>query len=207
MEGVRFRAALAGDAQACAPLVHASGADSFDYVFADARRNAVPFLAYALARPGGEFGYAIHVVGELDGRVVACGAGWPNGGVRFAVATAWPAIGFFGLRAAGAAYRRGMEAETVMPGPARGAYYVGHLGVDAALRGRGLGSALVAYLLSPARVAGCGVAVLDVSAENPRAEALYARLGFVVTSTCQSIFANAFGRVPAQRRMERELAI
>ena len=154
MEGVRFRAALAEDAQACAPLVHSSGPDSFDYIFADARRNAVPFLAYAPVRPRVEFGYAAHVVGELDGRVAACGAGWANGGARFAVATAataWPAIGFFGPRAAGAACRRGMEAETVMPGPARGAYDVRHLGVDAALRGRGLGSALVAYLLDPAR--------------------------------------------------------
>jgi ribosomal protein S18 acetylase RimI-like enzyme len=205
MDGVRFRVSRAADAQASAPLVHASGPESFDYVFASAAGTAIPFLAYALSRPGGEFGYATHVVGELDGRIVACGAGWAHGGARFALATAWPAIRFVSVRAAPATYRRGMQAETIMPPPAPGEYYVGHLGVDASLRGRGIGQALTAFLLAPARVAGCRVAVLDVSAENPRAQALYTRLGFVVTRTRASAFANAFGRVPSHHRMEREL--
>lgn len=205
MEGVRFRASEAEDAQASAPLVHASGPESFDYVFADARGSAVPFLAYALARNGGEFGYGIHVVAELHGRVVACGAGWTHGGARFSLATAWPAVSYMGLRGTPGAYRRGMQAETVMPPPAPGEYYVGHLGVDPALRGRGVGEAMVAYLLDPARVAGCRVAVLDVSAENPRAQALYGRLGFTVVATRPSALANAYGRVPAHLRMEREL--
>ena len=205
MEDLRFRISRAEDAQASAPLVHASGPESFDYVFTTARGTATAFLAYALARPGGEFGYGTHVVAELDGRVVACGAGWTHGGARFALATAMPAAAWLGVRATPGAYRRGMQAETVMPPPAPGEYYVGHLGVDPALRGRGIGEALVDYLLDPARVAGCRVAVLDVSAENPRAQALYTRLGFTVTATRNSAFANAYGRVPAHRRMEREL--
>jgi ribosomal protein S18 acetylase RimI-like enzyme len=205
MEDVRFRVSRAEDAHSSAPLVLASGPESFDYVFANARGDATAFLAYALARPGGEFGYGTHVVAERDGRVVACGAGWAHGGARFALATAWPAVAWLGLRAMPGAYRRGMQAEAIMPPPAPGEYYVGHLGVDPALRGRGIGAALVDYLLDPARVAGCRVAVLDVSAENPRAQALYVRLGFTVTKTRESALANAYGRVPAHHRMEREL--
>ena len=183
MEDVRFRVSRAGDAAASAPLVHASGPESFDYVFATAQANAVAFLTHALAQRLGEFGYATHVVGELDGRIVASGAGWAGGGVAFALATAWQVVGYVGLAAIRSAYRRGMQAEKVMPPPARAEYYVGHLGVDPALRGRGIGEALIAYLLAPSRVAGCREAVLDVSVENPRAEALYTRLGFAVTVT------------------------
>ena len=106
MEGVRFRVSRAEDAQASAPLVHASGPESFDYVFASARGSAVPFLTYTLGRSGGEFGYGTHVVAELYGRVVACGAGWTHGGARFALATAWPAVSYLGLREIPGAYRR-----------------------------------------------------------------------------------------------------
>ena len=201
MEAVRFRDSRAEDARASAPLVYASGPESCDYVFT----GALAFLTQALARRGGEFGYGTRVVAELDGRVVASGAGWPQGGVRFAAETAISAVAHAGWRAVPGIYRRGMQAERIMPPPAPGEYYVGHLGVDPALRGRGIGEALVAHLLAPARCAGCRVAVLDVSAENPRAQALYTRLGFAVTATRESRFANAHGRIPTHHRMERLL--
>src|SRR5579871_4372058 len=76
---VRFRPSRAEDAALSTPLVHSSGPSSFDYVFNTPTRDAQSFLCYALTLPDGEFGYATHVVGTLDGRVVACGAGWPGG--------------------------------------------------------------------------------------------------------------------------------
>ena len=203
---VRFRPFQAKDAAESAPLVHASGPQSFDYVFTTASTTALAFLRHSLARAEGEFGYGTHVVGEVDGRIAACGAGWRGGaGWRFWLTTARPVIGYMGLRATPAAYRHGMQAESVMPGPERGEYYVGHLGVDNDLREQGIGEAMVAYLLTPDRVGGCRVAVLDVSAENPRAQALYERLGFRVTQTRDSLYAHAYGRIPPHRRMEKVL--
>jgi ribosomal protein S18 acetylase RimI-like enzyme len=101
--------------------------------------------------------------------------------------------------------RRGLRAEAVMPGPRRGEYYIGHLGVAPALRGCGIGAALLRHLLEAGLATGAARAVLDVSVENPRAEALYAKLGFRVAATRPSDVASAFGRVPGHRRMVREL--
>jgi ribosomal protein S18 acetylase RimI-like enzyme len=202
---VRFRPSRPEDAAASAPLVHSSGPSSFDYVFTTATRDAHSFLRYALALPEGEFGCATHMVGTMDGRAVACGAGWRGGGgFRFLRATAMPFIRYMGL-ATLSAYRRGMQAEAIMPGPTPAEFYVGHLGVDPAFRGRGIGEALIAHLLTLGRQAGAHTAVLDVSVENPRAQALYERMGFRVTGTRQSSYANAFGRIPGHHRMDRAI--
>ena len=45
-------------------------------------------------------------------------------------------------------------------------------------------------------------AALDVSVENPRAQALYERLDFEVTEECMSKLENSTARVPDHRRME-----
>ena len=203
--GVVFRRAGAGDAEASAPLVHASGPDSFDYVFGGRRGGAQAYLRYALARPRGDFGFATHVVGERDGRVVAAGAGWCDGGIAMARATGLSLLAYFGPFRFAGVVRRGLRAEAVMPGPHQGEYYIGHLGIDPALRGCGIGGALLRYLLEAGQAAGAARAVLDVSVENPRAEALYTRVGFRVVKTRESDLANVFGRVPGHRRMVREL--
>ena len=202
---VRFRPSKPADAAESVPLVYSSGASSFDYVFTTGTRDAKSFLRTALSLPEGEFGCATHVVGTLDGRIVACGAGWSGGGgLRFARATVVPIIRYMGLATAGA-YRRGMHAVAVMPDPKPAEFYIGHLGVDPSLRGRGIGEGLISYLLSLGRDADARTAVLDVSVENPRAQALYERLGFRVTATRPSSYANASGRIPGHRRMEKPL--
>ncbi len=52
------------------------------------------------------------------------------------------------------------------------------IGVDAAARGRGLGRALMAALLAEARRRGVPRMLLEVRADNPVAQSLYASLGF-----------------------------
>jgi ribosomal-protein-alanine acetyltransferase len=52
------------------------------------------------------------------------------------------------------------------------------IGVDEAARGRGLGRALMDHLLGEARRRGIPRMLLEVRADNPVAQALYASLGF-----------------------------
>jgi RimJ/RimL family protein N-acetyltransferase len=47
--------------------------------------------------------------------------------------------------------------------------------------------------------------VLDVSAENPRAQQISERLGFEVTKACVSRLENRFGHVVDHYRMERKI--
>jgi len=204
MAGLTFRRAAARDVDAAVPLIHSSGPDAFEYVFAvSGVGDAQGFLRRAFVDGAGEFGWRNHVVGELDGVVVAAGAGyggaskWP-----FTLAAARQILGHYGWRHAAGVIGRGLRVESVIPPPAGAMYYLGHLGVSPALRGQGLGSALVEYLLAARPAGRAGPVILDVAATNPQAQRLYQRLGFVVVSERDSALANAHGRVPAHRRMQ-----
>lgn len=200
---VRFRAATPDDAEAAVPLIHSSGPAAFEYVFALPRRgDAQAFLRHAFADGEGEFGWRNHCVGELDGRVVAAGAGFGGESAwSFARAAGRQILRHYGLRAPGV-LARGLRVERVIQPPARGMHYLAHLGVAPGLRGRGIGRALVAHLLEQGRARGKRWMALDVATTNAPAQALYERLGFVVTGERASTLANARGVVPAHRRME-----
>lgn len=200
---LRFRAATACDAGAAVPLIHSSGPAAFDYVFAlPGRGDAQAFLRRAFADGAGEFGWRNHVVGELDGAVVAVGAVWSgDAALAFTLAAARQILGHYGLRHAPGVIARGLRVERLIPPPARDMAYLAHLGVAPALRGQGIGRALVHELAG--RGAGYARLALDVAFDNPRAQALYQRLGFVVHAERASRLADARGAVPGQRRMLR----
>ena len=199
-----FRPATAEDATATVPLIHSSGPAAFDYVFAvPGRSDAQAFLRRAFVDGAGEFGWRNHVVGVLDGVVVAVGAGyggatkWP-----FTLAAARQILGHYGWRHAAGVIARGLRVEAVIPPPSGDMHYLAHLAVDPVWRGQGFGSALVGHLLAAATV-GSQQVVLDVATSNPSAQRLYERLGFVVTGERASSLSNVQGQVPGHRRMRR----
>ena len=204
---VQFRQAAAEDALQAVPLIHSSGPGAFDYVFAvPGHGDAQAFLRQAFVDGAGEFGWRNHVVGELDGAVVAVGAGfggdtkWP-----FTLAAARQILGHYGWRHAGGVIVRGLRVETVIPPPTGAMHYLAHLAVTPTLRGHGIGQALIHHLLAQARELGRQQIVLDVASSNPAAERLYARLGFEVSGERASRLVNAQGRVPDHRRMQCRL--
>lgn len=196
-----IRAACAADADRAVPLIYSSGPAAFDYVFADVRGDARGFLRAAFVDGAGEFGWRNHVVGEVDGRVVAIGSGFAAADTRgFTLAAVRQIVRHFGARATGPILR-GLRTERLIRPPVRGEFYIGHVGVVPALRGQGIGAALMAWLRTEAQRRGLPWLVLDVAADNPRAEALYARLGFQRRGTRAAHLRNAFGAVPTQHRM------
>ena len=207
-EEVRFRAATPADTEAAVPLIHDSGPAAFAYVFSvPGRGDAVEFLRRAFLDGAGEFGWRNHCVGELDGRVVAVGAGYAGeSALGFTLAAARQILVHYGAWRAPGVVARGLRVERVIRPPERGMHYLAHLGVAPELRGRDIGRALVAHLIEQGRAQGRRRMALDVATSNPRAQALYAELGFAVTEERASALANAQGAVPAHRRMERWLA-
>lgn len=204
---LQFRQATPDDVWQAVPLIHSSGPAAFDYVFAvPDHGDAQSFLRQAFVDGAGEFGSRNHVVGELDGTVVAVGAGfggdtkWP-----FTLAAARQILGHYGWRHAVGVITRGLRVEAVIPPPTGAMHYLAHLAVAPAWRGQGIGKALIGHLLAQASALGRQQVVLDVAASNPAAERLYARLGFEVTGERSSRLANARGRVPDHRRMQRLL--
>lgn len=205
---LQFRQATLGDVLPVVPLIHSSGPAAFDYVFAvPGHGDAQAFLRQAFIDGAGEFGWRNHVVGELDGAVVAVGAGF-GGDTKwsFTLAAARQILGHYGWRHASGTIVRGLRVEAVIPPPAGAMHYLAHLAVAPAWQGQGIGQALIGHLLAQARVLGRQQIVLDVATSNPAAERLYARLGFNVTGERSSRLANAQGRVPDHRRMQRLLA-
>ena len=201
---VTFRAATAADAAAAVPLIYSSGPAAFDYVFTvPGKTSAVEFLQRAFVDGAGEFGHRIHVVGIANDVPVAIGAAWSGASnLAFTLAATRQILGCYGLLAGPGVMARGLRVEGVIPPPPRSCCYVAHLGVLPELRGRGIGEALIGHLLADGKSRGWSFAALDVASTNPRAQALYERLGFVVTRERMSRLARAGSQVPSHRRME-----
>lgn len=204
---LQFRQATPDDVLPAVPLIHSSGPAAFDYVFAiPGHGDAQAFLRRAFVDGAGEFGWRNHVVGELDGVVVAVGAGfggdtkWP-----FTLAAARQILGHYRWHHATGTIIRGLRVEAVIPPPAGTMHYLAHLAVAPAWQGKGIGQALIGHLLAQARALGRRQIVLDVATSNPLAERLYARLGFEMIGERPPRLANAQGRVPDHRRMQRLL--
>ena len=197
-----FRRARPDDVDAAVPLIYSSGPDAFDYAFARPGRNsAEDFLRYAFVQGDGQFGWRQHWVGEQDGQVVAAGTVFGGeANLGYMLAATRQILGYFGLGSVGV-IRRGLQLERIICPPPRKTLYLAHLGITPTLRGEGLGSQLIDHFLQIGRRSGLPVAALDVSAANPRAQALYERLGFTVQVERTSNLPSVAG----SRYMQRQL--
>jgi ribosomal protein S18 acetylase RimI-like enzyme len=204
---MQIRPAGPEDADAAVPLIYSSGPAAFDYVFhVPGRATARDFLRRAFVDGAGEFGFRNHVVGISGDEVIAAGAAWSGrSNLRFAVAAARQIFVVYGLAAGAGVVSRGLQVESIIQPPRRDCCYVAHLGVRAELRGRGHGESLVRHLLAWGRRQGLTHAALDVAVTNPRAQALYERMGFKVTRELASRLSNAQATVADHRRMDLRL--
>ncbi len=200
---VVFRAATAADADAVVPLVYSSGPAAFDYVFGQGQqRRAEAFLYYAFAHESGEFSYRTHHVALRGSAVVAAGAIFDGRQtVSFTLAAARQIVGFYGLPGALGVITRGLRTESVIRPPRAREQYLCHLGVAPELRGAGIGSELIRHLLAQSRTSLHDYVALDVSVNNPRAHALYKKLGFEAIALRRSTLSNASGAVADHWRM------
>ena len=121
----------------------------------------------------------------------------------FTIRSAWQILKCYGLLSGLGVMVRGLRVEQVVQPPKGDLHYIAHLGVAEMWRSQGIGSQLVAYLLAQGRAVGRETAALDVAVTNPRAQALYKRLGFVVMGERESNLSNKFGVVVNHKRMER----
>ncbi len=193
---LHFRPARPDDVDLAVPLIYSSGPAAFDYVFP----RAEDFLRTVFVSPHGQFSHRQHWVGELDGRVVVTGTVVnAENNLSNMLAATWQILRVYGPLTAVAVMRRGLQMEHLIKPPQKGLNYLAHLGVQPGLTGQGIGTQLIDYLLKLGNARGRPKAALDVSAENPLAQALYERLGFQVVA--QRI--SSLRGVPDHRYMER----
>ncbi|WP_341319313.1 GNAT family N-acetyltransferase [Paraburkholderia sp. IMGN_8] len=180
---LRFRAAQARDAQACAPLMFASGVREFGFFLGDSAATCIEFLQFAFTSKHGRFSYRRHRVAvTADGTVVAVLAVHDG-------RTTWfddphvvlMLLLFFGVRRTVGMLLRGLVLESELPAPKSSQTLIAHCATHERMRGTGVFTALFMDAMR------AGLAhedrdrqiVLDVLVSNTRAYELYRRLGFV----------------------------
>lgn len=197
------RPARPEDADAVVPLIYSSGPDAFNYVFCAPHINAQDFLRAAFVGGDTQFGWRNHSVLELDGQVVGVGAAWgASQTLRFSLQAVRRFFGIYGWRHVWGVLIRGLRTESVIRPPRRQCWYIAHLGIATEYRGQGLGHSLLTWLAERGRTR-YPVLALDVAMTNPRAQALYEKIGFKVCAQRPSTLSNAQGFVPGANYMER----
>ncbi len=198
---LEFRPAAPEDVHAAVPLIYSSGPAAFEFIFSPKPKQALDFLHYTFTDGNGEFGYKYHVVGEVDGKVIAVGTAFDGEStLKYFLAMGRQIVSFYGL-AAFSVIPRGLQVESIIQPPKGRLHYIAHLGVDPSMQGKGIGSKLVGHLMEQGRKAGKTQTALDVSVLNPRAQALYERLGFKQTGHRESTLVG----VPSHNRLEQAL--
>lgn len=198
------REARPEDVEAAVPLIHSAGPDAFNYVFSvPAGPSTADFLRAAFLSGDGQFGWRNHAVAEHEGEVVGIAAAWgADNTLRFSLAALRQLVHVYGWVRAWSVAVRGLRTEAVIRPPRPGCLYIADLGVAPTCRGQGIGRALIDWLGERGRRRYPTLA-LDVAVNNPRAQALYERLGFRLVAERPSRLSNAQGFVPASRYMER----
>jgi ribosomal protein S18 acetylase RimI-like enzyme len=203
---IEIRPSRPEDAVAVAPYIYSSGPYSFNCVFASDETVVLPFICDAFSNGVGELQYGNHVTVTKEGAVVGCGAALaPNPSIGQTIGVLRHFLGSFGTIRGIGIVRRGLAFEKIVQPPKGDLWILAHLGVDEQLRGQRIGAQLIHHLIDSVRQRGGQRVGLDVAVINPKAEALYKRLGFQVTDERKSNLSNEFGTVPDFHRMEMSL--
>jgi ribosomal protein S18 acetylase RimI-like enzyme len=202
MAEVEFKKACEQDARILAPLLYDSGPEAFDYVFTVGKKTALDFLNYALQKKGGEFGYGCHTCVWNDHQIVGVGARFSSkNNLSFLWNNAKRILFFYSLPVALGVIIRGLRVERVLVPPGKNVYYIAHLDIAENKRGQGIGFDLITHFIQQAPRQPLPFIELDVAETNPRAQALYQSMGFVVQHKRNSQLQRKSFRVPAYYRM------
>ena len=182
MAQITFRPCTPDDLEQAVPLIYSAGPVAFDIAFNDTHvTQSKAFLQAAFVRSGGEFSYDQHLAIIRDDKLVGLG------GIKtakqtpsFTLQAALSIFSFYSLTSAVRTIIRGLKVESILKPPKKHIAMIHNLAVTSDFRGEGLGTQLIAQLERKMKEDGYKVAALDVDGDNPRAKALYQKLGYQV---------------------------
>ena len=180
--GLTFTPATRDDATFVTPLIYDIGRRDLDRLFTGLAAGLSPtdVVESFYRAPGGMFSWRnteVALVGGIPaGFITAYRTASTNG------SSAWlaRAAGQLGVHALLLLAWRGAVVARAMQRHLPGSWYVAFVGVDPLQQSLGIGSSLLGRSIQTARASGCSYVELDVNVDNPRAQALYERLGFHV---------------------------
>lgn len=203
---IEFSAAPPDAADIAAPLIYSSGIEMFDYMFDRGGRTALEYLKMAYADGAGFFGHRNHVVAHEKAEILGIGAFYSgNEYQRLSLGSTWQVVRYYPVKEHFGMLRDFLHVGRWMKAPPRRMDYVANLGVSEAARGRGVGTALLEYQKQRAIEKGRSLYALDVADNNPRAQALYERLGFQFKGECEFTGPDRGIHIPNSRRLVMSL--
>jgi ribosomal protein S18 acetylase RimI-like enzyme len=179
---MEIRQANKNDRGSIAEMIYSSGPDIYDFIYKTNNKTALNYINYEFKSGRGFAGYNNVTVAVKDGEVVATGCFY-DGNVynRLAAGSAFNMLIFYGLFSFIPVLKRSLHSMSVMKQPHKNELYLSNFGVNEKLRGQGVGSAVLKNKINEAKQKGYKKFILDVSVNNPKAEALYKRMGMSIT--------------------------
>jgi ribosomal protein S18 acetylase RimI-like enzyme len=176
-----IRPATPEDTEEAVPLIYSSGPAMFDFAFTDEKNAAQDFLRWSFRRGKSLFGYGIHRLAVLNGRVVGCyGSYTTQQAQRLGHKVIPEILRHYGVIAGVRTLWRGFKVEQSLPPPLEGRLYICHVGVSEEHRRQGIGAVLIQDAMEQSRQSTPLVPALDVATGNSIARHLYERMGFVI---------------------------
>lgn len=210
MANISFRYCTPEDIEQAVPLIYSAGPLAFDIAFNDAHAGqAKAFLSAAFVKAGGEFSYDQHLAITRDGQLVGIGGiKTARQTAKFTINAAISIFSFYSFISAIRTIVRGLKIESILQPPKKRVAMIHNLAVTPHFRGEGLGTQLIEQLEQTMKTKGYEIAALDVDGDNPKAKALYEKLGYKVIGERSGLIKGKFTK-PIEMRsfyMEKKLA-
>lgn len=199
---INYRKCLSSDVEEAIPLIYASGPDAFNFVFKNDKLDALGFLRFTFVSPGGEFSFDNHFAMIKNNVIIGIGSTFDYKAAKnFSLYDGFKIIKYYGWTAP-SVLKRGLKIEQIIRHPKQREVIIAHIAISETERSKGYGQQLVEFLMNKSKGTDT-VFALDVSEENPRAKALYSRMGFTEKEYLKSNLKSKFGYVPNHYRMEK----
>lgn len=204
--GISIRHAKAEDAGVASALLYSAGPEIYDYIFSDAVQSAQDFIATEFRSGMGLCGFRAVLVAEQEGCIlgVACFFDGTEHG-RLQHGSLQNILSTYGPWRCWSVLVRAQQAAPVISRPGPKECCLRNFAVVTERRGQGIGTALLQHGIAEAKARGLGRLILDVAETNPRARALYARLGFTAEKNARCCNPRAAARIPGSTRMVLDL--
>ena len=203
---IRIRQAEADDAGAASALLYSAGPEIYDYIFSDAVQTAQDFIAEEFRSGVGLSGHRAVLV-AVQGSMIVGVACFFDGAehARLRRGSLRNILFSYGPWRCWAVLARAQHAAPVISRPGSDEFCLRNFAVTAERRGQGIGNALLRHGIAEAKARGLGRLILDVAETNPRARALYARLGFKPEQSMRCRNPRAAAHIPGSTRMVVDL--
>lgn len=180
--GLTFRRATPDDAPFAAPLLYDIARRDADGLFTGLAAGLSPLdIVEKFYRAlGGMFSWRNTEIALRDGLPVGLITAYSVASKTGSSAWLARAAGQLGSRALALLAWRGVVVARALQRNQHDSWFIAFVGVNPQQQSLGIGSSLIEWSVQRARASKCSCVELDVDIDNPRAQALYERLGFHV---------------------------